>query len=84
LRCKSLGGGVGGMYGDELLHVDVVPPPRGRSEGVVDGGEEAVGVVEPAALKLNELICERLEADEVVEDNAGGGVVRAVVELGGA
>mmetsp|Transcript_22211 Transcript_22211/g.87497 ORF Transcript_22211/g.87497 Transcript_22211/m.87497 type:complete len:629 (-) Transcript_22211:2394-4280(-) len=66
--------------GDEFLDVgravEAVAPALG------DGAEHAVGVVELAALQLEEVCGEGLGADEIEENNARAAVVRAVVEGG--
>lgn len=63
---------------DELL--DVAAPAHDAREGVGDGVEETLGLVHFSSLVRLVHVEVGLEADEVVHDDGGGRVVRAVVE----
>ena len=76
-------GGQGVELGYELLDVGEAGRGGGGAvPGVLDAVEEPVRVVELAALQVEGVAGEGVEAEEEVEGDSRGGVVGAVVELG--
>eukprot|EP00162_Nutomonas_longa_P010978 comp20268_c0_seq1/m.40279 comp20268_c0_seq1/g.40279 ORF comp20268_c0_seq1/g.40279 comp20268_c0_seq1/m.40279 type:complete len:404 (-) comp20268_c0_seq1:503-1714(-) len=65
--------------GNELLDVGHCGFRR-RAPGLLDAVEEAIGVIEFAALQRQKVLRKRLQADQIVEHNARRRIVRAVVE----